>query len=139
MDFGTPILEQRYPAKAEALRDMRQTMKKALEDIGLPAQEQDPLVLAVDEACANIIEHAYGKERSGDFLLEIFFARKEIVFRITDYANPIDPSSIVSRDLDDIRPHGLGVRFMRELMDEVIYNQDSNIEGNILIMKKEIK
>ena len=139
MKFGTPILEKRYPATAEILRDMRQTMRKTLEDLGLTTQEQDPLVLAVDEACANIIEHAYGTDNSGDFVLEIFFLQKEVVFRITDYANPIGHASIVSRDLDDIRPHGLGVRFMRELMDEVIYNQDSNLKRNILIMKKEIK
>ncbi len=49
--------------------------------------------------------------------------RKICLIVIEDRAKQVDPGSIQSRDLDDIRPGGLGVYIMREVMDEVVFEQ----------------
>lgn len=82
------------------------------------------MILALDEALANVIQHAY--EGADDGRIDIRFkavndgrAGLEIVIR--DFGRQVDPSTIASRDLDDVRPGGLGVHIMRNCMEEIEY------------------
>ena len=80
--------------------------------------------LAVDEALCNVINHGYQKKPDGRIWLSLWGVdgdRPEVKILIEDRARQIDPSSIRSRDLDDIRPGGLGVYIIREIMDDVRY------------------
>ena len=98
------------------------------------------MVLAVDEACMNIIQHAYGNRETEIFRVEIFTNDKELTFCLTDFAPAVDEKSIKGRELDDIRPGGLGVHFINELMDQVEFLQArGENSGNILQMKKQIE
>ena len=72
-------------------------------------------------------------------MVEILNNGKELLFRITDFAEPIDRNCVKSRDLDDIRPGGLGVHLIHELMDDVRFLDYCGIAGNILEMKKTIE
>ncbi len=80
--------------------------------------------LAVDEALCNIIRHGYNCRDDGR--ISISLSQREaqspgIEIVIEDDALQVDPDTIRSRDLDDIRPGGLGVHIIREIMDEVSY------------------
>jgi anti-sigma regulatory factor (Ser/Thr protein kinase) len=74
--------------------------------------------LAVDEALTNVIRHGY--DYRNDELIELTMSRRAstVVFRIEDRARQVPLESIVPRDLSDIRPGGLGVHLIREVMDE---------------------
>ena len=59
-----------------------------------------------------------------------------LVILLRDFADPVDAAEIEPRDLDDVRPGGLGVHFMREIMDEISYLPREGDYGNILRMVK---
>lgn len=132
------LLEKRYVAKAESLSEIRATIRNTLLQFGLDAYKIDPLVLAVNEACTNIIQHAYGPDCTGDILVEIFHSQEELVFRLTDFAPAVDISNMFPRQFDELKPGGLGIYLMRQLMDQLEFQTSKNSEGNILTMKKQI-
>ncbi|MGQ9631302.1 MAG: ATP-binding protein [bacterium] len=80
--------------------------------------------LAVNEAYANIIEHAYRGNTNRKIILKycIFDDRLQIIIR--DFAEKVDPSTFKSRDLNDPSNGGLGVFLINAIMDKVYYNTD---------------
>lgn len=97
--------------------------------VGFSETEVRSIVLAIDEALANVIRHGY--KGSVDRPIEVSFSRREIKrggeirealqIQIVDRGVPIDPERMVGRKLDDIRPGGLGLHFIRETMDSVVF------------------
>ena len=55
---------------------------------------------------------------------------------IEDLASQVDPADIQSRDLDDIRPGGLGVHIIREVMDEVTWERRSPKGMRLTMIKR---
>lgn len=130
------LLEMRFPAKPERLTMVRSVVKKASEAAGFNEKLGEKLVIAVNEACMNVIQHAYGGGGTGDILLEISSDDSHIMFRLVDFADPIDLDKVKSRELDDIRPGGLGVHFINEIMDELNMGHLEDGKGNYIEMKK---
>ena len=97
-----------FPARAERLCMVRSLVKRTAEVAGCTPELSDRLVIAVNEACMNVIQHAYQGDEYGEIVLEMLNNEGKLHFRLVDYAKPIDLSSVVPRDLDDIRPGGLG-------------------------------
>lgn len=126
-----------FPAAAEHLRDIRDAVRGAARRCGFPERTVGDLVLVVDEACQNIIRHAYGGA-AGDIVLEIRRVAGALVVVLRDFADPVDPAAIRPRSLDDLRPGGLGTYFINEIMDEVTYTAPPNGRGNLLRMTKRI-
>jgi serine/threonine-protein kinase RsbW len=102
-------------------------------EAGLNETEVYAVQLAVDEAATNIIEHGYGEECPSriDVTCEILEDGLKV--------DPFDPASVpepeINVTLDDIKPRGLGIFFMRKMMDEVKYEASPN-QGNTLTMIK---
>ncbi|MAS82969.1 MAG: serine/threonine protein phosphatase [Legionellales bacterium] len=132
------LSEIRFPAKAERLCEVRALVKKRAKEVGCCSEVTDELVIAVNEACMNVIQHAYKGDESGEVLLQIISDDVKIHFRIEDYANPIDLDSVEPRDLDDLRPGGLGTHFINEIMDECDRGYLEGENGNYLEMTKKI-
>ncbi len=132
------LLEMRFPAKAERLCLVRAVVKRAAEAVGCNDELGEKLVIAVNEACMNVIQHAYQGNGTGDVVLEISNNESQILFRLVDFADPIDLDKVKSRELDDIRPGGLGVHFISEIMDEFNMGHLEEGNGNYLEMKKMI-
>ena len=95
--------------------------------------------MAIDEACQNVIRHAYGETRTGDILLEVDREDDSLVFCLKDFAPPVDPSRIQPRDLEDVRPGGLGTHLIREVMDSAGFVDDPPGCGNLFRMVKRIR
>jgi len=87
------------------------------------------IALAVDEAMCNVIRHGYKRDTARPIWVTITPSRPEgerpgaIEVVIEDEAEQVDPERIVGRALDDVRPGGLGVHIMREVMDLVEYSK----------------
>lgn len=135
---GERLLELRIPSKADRLCLVRVLVKRAAETAGCSADLSERLVVAVNEACMNVIQHAYKGDGSGEMVLEILNNGAQLVFRLKDFAEPIDLSKVRSRDLDDVRPGGLGVHFIREIMDDWHLGHLQEGSGNLLEMSKKI-
>jgi anti-sigma regulatory factor (Ser/Thr protein kinase) len=91
--------------------------------------------LAVDEACTNIIRHAYDGDHDQRIEVQIRMHPNRIEVKLRDYGRKPDPAKIKPRELHDIRPGGLGVHFIRTIMDEVVYDHSHEV-GTELRMTK---
>ncbi len=132
------VLELHFPACSDLLKPVRSLVCTVAQMYAFSSKEVDSLVLAVNEACMNIIQHAYGDSCEGEIVLEICDRHDHIVFRLTDFAECSDKCKIKPRDLADIRPGGLGVHLMKEAMDEVIFLDGPNKCGNVVELTKKI-
>jgi serine/threonine-protein kinase RsbW len=89
------------------------------------AETTDRLVLATDEALANVIKHGYDGHPGGEILVILrpirTIGQAGLDIMILDRGKSIDPGAICGRDLADVRPGGLGVHIIRTVMDKVRY------------------
>lgn len=131
------LFHQRFAAQCEQLRQVREWVRNTAIARGMSEERANRVVIGVNEACMNIITHAYHGQ-PGDIELEIAQDDECLIIVLTDFADPVDCSTIKSRDLDDIRPGGLGVHFIQEVMDEVTYLPGANGIGNQIAMKVDI-
>jgi serine/threonine-protein kinase RsbW len=96
--------------------------------------------LAVDEACTNVINYAYAGG-VGPIILSLELVGEEIIITVTDRGTPFDPTTVpppdTSSDVDERKIGGLGIFFIRQIMDSVSYSFDPQV-GNQLIFKKKI-
>jgi len=131
------LLEFKFPAEAAHLSDMRSKLRDALREARYSNDVVDCLILAVGEACMNIIQHAYCDDDCGDIVIEVERQASNLVFRITDFAQyKSKTEEMKSRRLDEIRPGGLGCHIINEIMDEVILLDCKESQGNVLQMRK---
>lgn len=70
------------------LSSLRARLREIAADCGCSGENVDCLVLAVNEACSNIIRHGYGEKKRGEIIIEIFHNKNEheIRIRIQDFA-----------------------------------------------------
>ncbi|MBI5460793.1 MAG: ATP-binding protein [Gammaproteobacteria bacterium] len=123
------------PAQAERLHALRSLVHEQATAYGFMPGCVDDLVLAVNEACMNVIQHGY-RGAAGLLELGVSTSAEGIEFRIRDHAATVTLDDWRPRDLDDLRPGGLGVHFIRQIMDEVAYLPTPDGTGNLLSLKK---
>ena len=133
------LLEMRFPAAASRLKDVRAELRTAVTRAGCGPDCAEEIVLAVDEACQNVIRHAYVGGEKGEVVLRVERERDSVVLWLRDFAPRVDPERIASRDLDDVRPGGLGVHLIHELMDECGFVPQDADEGNLFRMRKRVR
>jgi anti-sigma regulatory factor (Ser/Thr protein kinase) len=136
------LLKLELQSNPEALCLVRATVERAAEVMHFQDAEARAIVRSVDEALANVMRHAYGgrpglpiemscnklparEEKSAQGGIEILLADKGL---------PVKPAALKSRPLDEIRPGGLGLHFIRESMDEVEFSRKKG--KNLLRMVK---
>lgn len=137
------LLAYQFPACAEEMCTVRQKLRQVLASCDQSDFMVNSVVLAVGEACMNIIQHAYGKEEKGDIVLEVELQRdasnQNMVFRLTDFAKRKScAAEMRSRPLDEIRPGGLGCHIINQVMDEVKLLECAPPCGNVLQMRKNL-
>lgn len=108
--------------------------------------------LACDEACTNIIEHGYGNENKGNIIVSWEKESDQFVITLRDNGRPFNPNNVPEPKMppkpedpgfseeevvNSLKIGGLGIHFMRKLMDDIQYHFDEKT-GNTLIMIKKI-
>jgi sigma-B regulation protein RsbU (phosphoserine phosphatase) len=132
------LLSFKFNSRPDQLKLVRAKVTETVTSCGCTGNTIQDFVIAVDEACQNIIRHAYQGQPDGEIILEICKQNDDIVVLLRDFAHTVDPNLIKPRDLDDLRPGGLGTHFMQEVMDEVTFMPPPQEVGNLLKMKKRI-
>ena len=121
-----------------AISDLITTFAK---ESSLNADDTFAIQMAVDEACANVIEHAYGGQPNGTVGLVCWLANDEVNVTIRDHGRPFDPQAVPRPDmtapLDKRHEGALGLYLMEKLMDVVQFEFDP-AKGNKLTMKKKV-
>jgi len=115
------LLARDYPAYTSALTEIRAAVRQACLGAGCDEETIAAWVLAVNEACMNVIQHAYHFAEGQALRIEVGLAGDELVTLICDNGIPARIEDLQPRALDDLRPGGLGVHFIRELTDTMAY------------------
>jgi serine/threonine-protein kinase RsbW len=127
-------------ARGDQLAVIADFVMAAARAAGLTERAVYHVETAVDEACANIMRHAYEFEGQGMITLRCEVKQNHLVVTITDQGRPFDPSSVPVPDicapLEERPEGGLGCYLMRCLMDDVRYQFTNNT--NVLQMSKEL-
>jgi len=144
MDEGEKSQSEIFTAQFENLDHVREFVGQAAQSSGLNDAAVYAVQLAVDEAFSNIIEHAYNGECEEKIECTCQIMASGLVITLRDCGKPFDPTAIPDPDLDvelenrDIG--GLGLYFIRNLMDEVSFSfaleADSGKQCNVLRMIK---
>jgi anti-sigma regulatory factor (Ser/Thr protein kinase) len=139
-------IEKRFtlqvPSSTENLALIREFVVGVSSQSGLDESDLPELELAVDEACANVIEHAYEHDATKDVTVRVAFDDSELRISVIDEGRGFDPGQFPDAPLDQLlqrrKSGGLGMRLIRTLMDEVQYD---NVPGqkNELHMTKRIR
>ena len=108
---------------------------------GFDVVESGHIALAVDETLANIIRHGYQLQTDKPIHVSIWLLEDEetgVKIVIEDEAVQIDPEDISGRDLDDIKPGGLGVHIINDVMCECTFEKRKT-KGMRVTLKKYLK
>lgn len=132
------LLRRRVLATPAVLAPLRAEFVDALRGAGLAPRLVDELVLAVNEAACNVIQHAYGAAGAGEIVVQISNNGREIEIQVVDFAAPAPLTDIAPRALADLRPGGLGTHFMQTLMDHCTWRHLPGDMGNVLRMTRRL-
>ena len=128
-----------FPAKFDQLDAIREFASQAARDAGMDDSAIYAVELSMDEACTNVIEHAYDGMDGGEIECTCDTDNNNLTIIIHDHGKSFDPAAIALPNLDaelDSRPvGGLGVFLMKKLMDEVRF-EPLGEAGNVLTMVK---
>ena len=111
-----------FSSHSENLAAARAFVRHFLKAEQIPERESEALVLGVDEACSNIIRHAYGSSAPHPISLMCERQGNALCFRLRDFGAPVDPAQFTRRPLDQVEPGGLGLYLIERIFDEAVYN-----------------
>jgi sigma-B regulation protein RsbU (phosphoserine phosphatase) len=138
VDQAIEIISLEIPSQPDRLKLVRNFVAQAAGFCDCSDDMTQDVVIAVDEALQNVIRHAYGNRPDGEIQIKLFRTDVNFIVLIQDFADTIDVTKIKPRDLNDVRPGGLGTHFIREVMDEVAFLTPPEGRGNLLKLVKRI-
>jgi serine/threonine-protein kinase RsbW len=128
------------PSRTEFLATVRDVTRRMAEVAGFDASQAEQLALAVDEASANVIEHAYQGAGDRTFELRYWDARGELRIDVIDDGATVDPRAMPKVDLEryasERRTGGLGVHLMGRIMDSVTFRRAARRNVCCLVKRK---
>ena len=84
----------------------------------------DLIELAVNEAVANIIKHAYRNESGKPVRIEAQLSPVQLVFRLVDWGRSFDPAAVPAPAFDGSKDHGFGIYIIEQAVDEIEYTRE---------------
>lgn len=128
------------PSSTENLAMIRDFVSHIGSQVGFTEAEVARLALAVDEACANVIEHAYSAEITHEVTVRAVVDDESLRFEIVDTGRHFDPSQVQQQDVEDLirqrKSGGLGLRLIRTIMDDVQYRIVAGEKNELRMVKK---
>lgn len=119
---------------------VRSAVEKASQLFGMCDRDCGRIMLCVDEAITNVMRHGY--KGATDKVIHVMLnpiekeGQKGIRIVIEDEACDVDLASIKSQKSEEIRPGGLGVHIIYDVMDSVEYTSREPEKGVRLEMIK---
>jgi anti-sigma regulatory factor (Ser/Thr protein kinase) len=134
MHMADDRLTLSIPSNPQYLCILRAFCASLFETLGFPRAEVEKVVLAVHEACTNIIDHCYQGDITQRIDVTVVVTGADVAIEIRDYGQKQDVTSFKPRPLHDVRPRGLGTHLIQSIMDDVTYN--SSDTGTLVRMMK---
>lgn len=131
-----------FPGRYQQISQICDFILKGANQAGFKSDELFQITLACDEACTNIIEHAY-KNEEGQIWVRWEINNQEFVILLRDTGTPFNPDNIPmpaipsnTKEFDQLQVGGLGIHLMRKVMDQVHFQ--FNEHGNKVAMIKRL-
>ncbi len=124
-------------SQVNCLPVVRATVGQLAAMVGWDEKESRAITLAVDEALANVIRHAYHGRDDERMELECRATADELQFRLRDSGESPDLARICARQVGCDTIGGLGTHIIRDVMDSVAYQPSP--EGNYLTASKRLR
>jgi len=133
------MVKKTFPGNYKTLSIISDFIVEEAEKTEFSPSEVYAIQTAVDEACANIIDHAYGGEDLGQIDIKVQKIKKGIQITLKDNGVPFNPDDIPAPDitspLEIRKERGLGIFFMQKLMDEVKFEFSTSGINKLTLLK----
>ena len=127
------------PSSTENLSMIRDFVKNIGSKAGMDDMDTAKLELVVDEACSNVMEHAYKSDATKEVSIRVTVDDTAVEIVVIDTGKGFDPASIEQRKIEDLissrRNGGLGMRLMKAFMDEVHYEMVPGVKNELRMVK----
>ena len=130
-----------FLVNSASLKDVRSFSRDVFDKLELNQDLKDELVLAIAEAAQNIVKHAYKDIETNDDKMEIKISlgkNDELEIGFFDKGKPVDGAKVRHRNIDDVKPGGLGTFFIQQIMDAVVFREGEKPWINHLILTKQL-
>ena len=135
----TEYFQLRLPSHTDYLDLIRDFVSKLSDHAGFNEENVYKIALAVDEACTNVIRHAYrrGNEQFIDVHIEL--DDKGLTITVSDTGVGFDPASVSEPDLEEYMARhkvgGFGLYLIKTVMDEVNFSINPGVKNEVRMTK----
>lgn len=128
------------PARYDRIKQACTFVVDAAQVAGLDESAVFHCQIAVDEACTNIIEHGYAGEDRGQIEVICRVESGKLEIELLDQAPSFDvtqvPDPELSKSIEDTSVGGLGIYFIKRMMDEVGYDHHNGTNCLTMVKRK---
>ena len=129
-----------FPGEYKSLEKISEFVVEAARQAGFNEHETYQVDLAVDEACCNIIDHAYGGEGLGEMQISVEIKPDKLTVILVDRGRPFDPSKVPEPKLDvpleQVKRRGAGFYLIRKIIDELHYERTPQGSNVMMLVKR---
>lgn len=138
-----PKLLKKYqlkiPSQTDNLEIIRYVVAKVARQVGFNNDDVSKIELAVDEACSNVIKHAYDTDLNNFIEVVIQIDYQKLMVIVTDRGKGFSPRNIklpnMKNYLAEMRTGGLGIYLIETLMDEVDFEIKPGVKNQVKMIK----
>ncbi len=138
-----PKTQKKYqlkiPSQSDNLALIRELIAKVASQVGFDDEEANKIELAVDEACTNVIKHAYNHNSNQIIDVLVKTDTKKITVIVSDKGLGFNPDKVKTPDLNESikagKKGGLGICLMRTLMDKVYFQIKPGQKNQVTMIK----
>ena len=133
-------LELRVPNRIEALPGVSEAVEALGQEEDWPANVSYAVVLALEEVATNVVRHGGGREGGSEIEVRVASTAEEVTIEVRDSGKPFDPfhdapEPDIDATLEERKIGGLGVHFVRVLMDEASYRREGG-HNHVTMVKR---
>ena len=129
-----------FLVNSSSLKDVRNFCREVFEKLHIEQNLKEELVLAIAEAAQNIVKHAYkdNPDTEDKMVVQISCNENKLQIGFYDMGTPVDPTKVKHREIDNVKPGGLGTFFIQEIMDAVEFKDGNKPWINHLVLTKKL-
>ena len=129
-----------FLVRSSSLKDVRTFCREVFEKLHIEQNLKEELVLAIAEAAQNIVKHAYkdNPDTEDKMVVQISCNENKLQIGFYDMGTPVDPAKVKHREIDNVKPGGLGTFFIQEIMDAVEFKDGKKPWINHLVLTKQL-
>ena len=134
------IEKKAFLVNSSSLKEVRVFCREVFEKLHIQEDLKEELVLAIAEAAQNIVKHAFKNSANPTELMvvQISCENNKLQIAFYDRGTPVDPKKVKHREIDNVKPGGLGTFFIQEIMDAVEFKDGKKPWINHLVLTKQL-